>query len=120
MASERSLPCNDVMQCALTAVGTGYSQCKRLQPIGYRSRIQLGEGGDLTVVFHAIKTSQCSFPEVACRALNADATVLLKTCAAKQICKGLYVAGDGRACPVWSYSQFLYCPHVTVPVSRCH
>jgi hypothetical protein len=110
MASERSLPCNDVIQYALTAVGTGYSQCNRLQPIGYRSRIQPSEGGDLTVVFHAIKTSQFNFPEVAYRALNADVTVLLKTCAAKQICKGLHLAADDRACSVLSSSQFQYVP----------
>lgn len=103
MASERSLPCSDVLQCARAAVGTEYSRCNRLQPIGYRSRIQPDEGA-MAVVLRAIKTSQCSFPDIACRELYAVATVLLKTCAAKQTCMGLYLAGDDRASHIHSFS----------------
>jgi len=112
MTSKRILPCSDVMQYARAAAGTEDSQCNRLQPIGHRSRIQPDEGGDLTVL-HAIKTSQYSFPEVACRALYADATVLLKICAAKQTCKRLYLAGDDRACSVLSYPVSICPPPLT-------
>ena len=110
-ASLRSLPCSDVMQYARAAAGAEDSQCNRLQPIGYPSRSQPDEAGDLTVVLYAIKTSQYSFPEAACRALYAEATVLLKTCAAKQTCKGLYLAGDERTCPVCRIHSFNMSPH---------